>query len=40
MKRAIVLALVLLAAAVAAPLSGVAYAGTNTATGTSDFQSP
>jgi len=39
MKRAIVLALVLLAA-VAAPLSGVAYAGTNTATGTSDFQSP
>ena len=39
MKRAIVLALVLLAA-VAAPLSGVAYAGTNTASGTSDFQSP
>ncbi len=39
MKRAIVLALVLLAA-LAAPLSGVAYAGTNTASGSSDVQAP
>ena len=38
MKRAIVFALVLLSAL--APVASVAYAGTNTASGSSDFQAP